>query len=166
MNNQEPNSERDVIYFLAHYKIRLGLSVALIGAGLFGIISILLRHTLSITTGTGSFLALLLGILLLLDTLHSMLIISAEGIEYRRSGYTIFANWANIKGIEHKIRRRPEYVLVLEKPAIKANRINKQMLELTKASAIIPLNMFVINWHQKSIGNLIQCHAPQIKLPS
>ena len=158
------------IYFLANYTITLGLSLAALGVGIIGIVLIL--YDLFFRTGTnptnviGTVLALCFGSLLFLEAKNSLLIISSERIEYRRSGYTISADWKDVKKVELRMRRRPEYVLVLKKSDVKANRLNKFLLGMTKSDVIIPLNAFAVNWHRKSIGDLIQQYAPQIKLPT
>lgn len=162
--------ERYEVYFLVNYQIALGISVLTLGAGILGIVLSLyqLIFWTSVTPSTviGTVLAFCFGSLLLLETKNSLLIISPEGIEYRRAMYTIFAEWKEVKKIELRIRRRPEYVLILQKSKLEANRVNRFLLSLTHSNVIIPVNMFANNWHRKSIGKSIQHYAPQITLPS
>ena len=150
--------------------MKLGLSLIAIAAGIFGIISVVLavisENNTSALTIVGILLALFFGGFLLLDTKNSLLIISSEGIEYRRSGYTIFAQWKDVKKVELRIRRRHEYVLILHKPIVKSNRLNRVLLNITRADTVLFLNIFEHNWYQKSIGDLIQHHALYVKFPS
>lgn len=162
--------ERFEIYFLANYRMTLGISLLALGAGILGIVlnlyQLIFGTSATPTTVIGTALALCLGSLLLLETKNSLLIISPRGIEYRRAGYTIFAEWKEVKKIEPRIRRRPEHVLILQKSKLKANCVNRFLLRLTHSDVIIPLNVFESNWPQKSIGKSIQNYAPQISLPS
>ncbi len=162
--------ERYEIYFLANYKISLGISLLTLGAGILGTVSslyqLIFRTGVTATTVIGTVIAFCFGSLLLLETKNSLLIISPEGIEYRRAVYTIFAEWKEVKKIELRIRRRPEYVLILQKSKLEAHRVNRFLLRLTHSDVIIPVNMFANNWHRKSIGKSIQHYAPQVNLSS
>lgn len=117
-------------------------------------------------TIVGILLALFFGGFLLLDTKNSLLIISSEGIEYRRTGYKIFSDWQNVEKVEMRIRRRPEYVLILRESNVSGDQLNKYLLRMIGADTVLFLAVFEHNWHRKQIGNLIRRHAPHIKLPS
>ena len=170
MKNLEENDGDYGIYSPYQYRIYLALSLAILAAGIFGVLSISYQlwgnRNINPSTAIGAMLALCFGSLLFFDAQKSLLIVSSAGIEYRRVGYKIFVKWNDVKKVELRMRRRPEYVLVLRKSALEANRVNRFLLGITHSDLIIPLNVFRLNWHQTTLGDLIQRHAPQIELPA
>lgn len=171
MTKSEKHDESDEIYYqYRHRQINPWILLLILVPGSIWVLCLIFQvfmgENINVFTIIGIILALCLATLLLLDSNNTMLIISSKGIEYSRSGYTIFAEWKDIKKVELRLRGRFEYVLVLNKSVVEANRINKLLLGITNSDVIIPLNQFIFNWHRTSLGELIQLHAPQIKLPN
>lgn len=171
MTKAEKNDESNEIYYqYRHRQVNPWISLLFLVPGsiwaLWMIFQVFIGEDTNVFTIIGVILALCLATLLLLDSNNTMLIISSKGIEYRRSGYAIFAGWKDIKRVGHRLYRPFVYVLVLHKSDVRANRVNKFLLRITNSDIIIPLNQFVFNWHRTSLGELIQHHAPQIKLPN
>lgn len=171
MTKQEKSDENDEIFYqYRNRQINPWISLLFLVPGsiwaMWMIIQVFTGENINVLEIIGVILALCLATLLLLDSNNMMLIISSKGIEYRRAGYTIFAGWKDIKRVEPRLHRPFVYGLVLHKSVVRANRTIKFLLKITNLDVIIPLNRFVFNWHRTGLGELIQHHAPQIKLPS
>ena len=158
------------IYFQKQYKINLALSLTILMLGILGvlpsILQIFLGGSINKANIIGGILALCFGTLQLLDAINTLFIISPKGIEYHRAGYKIFIQWEDIKKAELRIYRRHQYVLILRKSTVIANRVQKFFLRKTRGDLIIPLEIFAFNWQNGHIGDLIRHYAPQAKIPN
>jgi hypothetical protein len=164
-----PTPSRYGVFFKRDYQFQIVLSLFISVVALGGVLSVFIelifKKSVSPSILIGSIIALGFGLLMLFDTVNTLLIISSEGIEYRRGGYTLSVTWQDIERIEVRLRRRLEYVLVLKKSTLVANRWETTFLQLTKTHLVIPLSLFAINWHRTKIGELIRHHAPHMKMP-
>lgn len=164
-----PTPSRYGVFFKRDYQRQIMLSLFISVVALGGVLSVfvelIFKKSLPPFILIGSIIALGFGLLLLFDAFNTLLIISSEGIECRRGGYTISVAWQDIERIEVRLRRRLEYVLVLKKSTLVANRLETAFLQAKKSHLVIPLSVFAINWHRTKIGELIRHYAPHMNIP-
>lgn len=159
------------VYSPRSYPVRVALSlyISVFAAVrlLESVFRIIFTGDMMVQTLLLSVIALSLGILLLLETVNTLLIISADGIEYRRIGYTILASWSDIQRVELRLHMRggSRYVLVLRNSVVKGSHLQRRLLRLGRRDLIIPLAAFDYNWHKTDIGRLIGLRA-QVKVPN
>ena len=155
------------VYYQKHYQINLALSLLFVVLGISGIASSILGETINKANLIGGMLVSSFGVLLLLDTMNTLLIISPKGLEYHRVGYTIFVQWEDVEKAEIRIYGgRHRYMLILRKSVVAARRLQKSLLRKTKGDVSIPLELFAFNWQKGHIGYLIRHYAPHAKIPN
>jgi hypothetical protein len=157
------------VYSHRHYHLHLALFLFISVTALLGLLSafieFILRGAISASAVIGSATAFIFGLLLLFDTVNTLLVISSEGIEYRRGGYTITISWQDIERTEVKLRKRLEHVLKLKRSTLKANCLQSYLLQVNKGDLMIPLALFEVEWHRTEIGDLIRHYAPHTNVP-